>query len=139
MLLLNPRLVKFGADTWPDIAAIAIDRAAHRTVEDWSDMGPYAVVADVPEQKVRITITQEVVRDDIHVPRPGESGVLSFCTSPTASDAGRRRFTAAAVILDVRHDLSLRKGALRTITLAVISADGLTDPITVGDASDGAP
>jgi hypothetical protein len=137
MLILNPRLVAFGSQSWPDIAAIAIDRAAHRTVEDWSDLGPYAVLADVPEQKVRISITQEVARDDVHVPRPGESGTLSFCTSPTASDAGRRRFTCTAVILDVRHDLSLRKGALRTITLGAISPDGSTDPITATDATDG--
>ena len=137
MLILNPREVKFASTAWPDIAAIAIDRAAHRTIEDWSDLGPYATLADVPEQKVRITITQELARDDIHVPRPGESGTLSFCTSPTASDAGRRRFTCTAVILDVRHELSLRKGAVRTITLAAISPDGSTDPITATDASNG--
>ncbi len=137
MLILNPRLVKFGSAAWPDIASIAIDRAAHRTVEDWSDLGPYAVLADVPEQKVRITIMQELAREDVNVPRPGESGTLSFCTSPTASDAGRRRFTCTAVVLDVKHELSLRKGAIRTITLAAISPDGEADPVQASDGSDG--
>ena len=137
MLILNPRIVTFGSHTWPDIAAIAIDRSPHRTVEDWSDLGPFAVLADVPEQKVRVTISQEVERDDGSVPRPGESETLSFCTSPTASDAGRRRFSCTAVVLDVRHELSLRKGAVRTITLAAVSEDGASDPIEMSDASGG--
>jgi hypothetical protein len=137
MLILNPRLVTFGSYSWPEVAAIAIDRSPHRTVEDWSDLGPYAVLVDVPEQKVRVTVVQEVERDDVHLPRPGESGTLSFRTSPTASDAGRRRFSCTAVVLEVRHELSLRKGAVRTVTLAAVSADGATDPVVMGDASDG--
>lgn len=134
MVILNPRQVKFGSATWPDIAGVAIDRSAHKTIEDWSDLGPYAVLADVPEQKVRVTVVQEVVRDDVNVPRPGEMGELSFYISPTASDAGRKRVTMEAVVLDVKHELSLRKGAVRTVTLAAVSTDG-TDPVVVSDAS----
>ena len=134
MLILNPRQVQFGSSTWEDVTAVSIDRAAHRTVEDWSDLGPYAVLADVPEQKVRVTVVQEVSRDDVNVPRPGESGTLSFFTSPTASDAGRRKVSCQAVVLESRHDLSLKKGAVRTVVLAAVS-NGAADPVTIDEVT----
>jgi hypothetical protein len=137
MLLLTPRLVRFNAATWENIAAVAIDRLAHRAAEDWSDLGPYATFADVPEQKVRIVVEQEVGRDDLGEPVPGDQGTLTFFTAPTASDAGRRQVAASAVVLSVTHSLSLKRGALRTITLAAVSPDGAADPITITDASDG--
>jgi hypothetical protein len=134
MLILNPRQVQFGSSTWEDVTAVWIDRAAHRTVEDWSDLGPYAVLADVPEQKVRVTVVQEVSRDDVNVPRPGESGQLSFFTSPTASDAGRKKVSCQAVVLESRHDLSLKKGAVRTVVLAAVS-NGAADPVTIDEVT----
>ena len=137
MLLLNPRTVRFGSATWDNIAAAVIDRAPHKTTEDWSDTGPYATLADVPEQRVRITITQELARDDIGSPRPGEQATLTLYTSPALADAGRKKVSCTAVILAVLHELSLKKGAVRTIQLAAISADGAADPITITDASDG--
>ena len=132
MLILNPREVRFGSALWEDVVAISIDRAAHKTVEEWSDLGPYAVFADVPEQKVRVTIVQEVARDDVNVPRPGEAGTLEFHTSPTASDAGRKKVSCAAVVLESRHELSIRKGAIRTVILAAIS-DGAADPVSTSE------
>ena len=130
MLILNPRVVHFGVATWDDVIAVAIDREAHRTVEEWSDLGPYAVLADVPEQKVRVTVVQEVARDDVNTPRPGEAGTLVFFTSPTASDAGRKKVSCGAVVLEVRHELSVKKGAVRTVVLAGVS-DGEADPVVV--------
>lgn len=130
MLILNPRHVSFGSVEWTDIISIAIDRSTHRAVEEWSDLGPYPTFADVPEQKVRITVVQELMRDDIASPRPGEQALLSFHTSPTASDAARKKVSCVAVVLDSRHELSLRKGAVRTVTLAAVSTDG-TDPVVV--------
>src|SRR4051812_22202598 len=121
MLLLNPRLVTFANTRWDDIALIAIDRSPHKEVVDWSDLGPHAVFADIPEQRIEIKVLQELARDDITVPHPGDSGELSFHTSPTSSDAGRRKISTQAVILRVEHELSLKRGALRTITLIAIS------------------
>lgn len=135
MLILNPRLVRFGASNWMDVTSITIDRLPHRTTEDWSDHGAFPTHADVPEQKIRIAITQELARDDIDAPIPGETADLTFHTSPTRADAGRTRVSTSAVILSVQHELSQRKGAIRTITLAAISPDGATDPITTSDAS----
>jgi hypothetical protein len=136
MLLLNPRQVRFGTILLDAITAIVIDRSPHRSVEEWSDLGPYATLADVPEQKVRIRLTQELARDDTAALRPGEQATLSFYTAPNSTDAGRKKLAATAAILSVEHELSPKRGALRTITLAAIS-DGSTDPITITDASNG--
>jgi hypothetical protein len=137
MLLLAPRLVRFDSATWDTVASVAIDRLAHRAVEDWSDLGPYPTLADVPEQRVRIVVEQEIGRDDLGPPRPGDQGTLTFCAAPAASDAGRTRVSALCVVLSVEHTLSLKRGAIRTITLAAISPDGASDPIAISDASDG--
>lgn len=137
MLLLAPRLVRFGPATWDNIASVAIDRLAHRTIEDWSDAGPYPTLADVPEHQVRIVVQQELGRDDLGPPIPGDQDTLTFFTAPTAADSSRKQLSATVVVLSVTHSLSLKRGALRTITLAAISPDGATDPITITDASDG--
>jgi hypothetical protein len=138
MLLLNPRQVTFASAHWDDVSLIAIDRSPHKEVVDWSDDGPHAVFADVPEQRIEIRVVQEIARDNITVPHPGESGTLTFHTSPTSSDAGRRRITTDAVILRVEHELSLKRGALRTITLIAISNNGADDPFTITNESGGA-
>lgn len=137
MLVLNPRSVVFGATEWEGVVAVSIDRAAHKTVEDFGDLGPYATLVDVPEQRVRIGIVQEVARDDLNLPRPGEAATLTLFTSPAASDAGRRRLSCAAVVLDVSHEVSIKKGTIRTVKLAAVSSDGAADPVQVTDASDG--
>jgi len=134
MLLLNPRKVTFAGLLWDDVAAVTIDRSAKRTALEWSDLGPHAVLADVPEQMVRIRVVQHVARDDIGMPRPSDEGELIFHTSPAGADSPRRRIRAQCVILDVTHELSLKHGALRTITLVALSTDGAADPITTEPA-----
>lgn len=137
MLVLNPRVVKFGAEVWRDVTAVIVDRSASREAVEWSDGGPHAVLADVPEQRVEIRIVQEVSRDDVDAPRPGEQGQMVFYTSPMSTDAARRKVSATAVVLEAGHELSLRRGALRTVRLIAVSADGSADPITVEDAAGG--
>lgn len=134
MLLLNPRIVKFGSQTWDNVRLVSIDRSAHRTVEEWSDDGPYSTLADVPEQRVAAKIVMDVTRDDVTTPRPGESGTLVFYTSPAASDGGRRKVSATAVVTAVSHELSLKNGAVRTVTFALVSSAGSADPVTIADA-----
>jgi hypothetical protein len=137
VLLLNPRVVKFGGASWEGVAAVVIDRSAARLAEEWGDSGPYATFADVPEQRVRVRVVQELSGDDVGSPRPGDEGTLEFFTSPARSDGGRRRVSIACVVLGVEHEVSLKKGALRTVTLAAVSSDGAADPVVVSDASDG--
>ena len=136
MLLLNPTTVRFGQSLWPSISAIAIDRQPRRIVEEWTDLGPYTAMVDVPEQRIRIVIHQELAHDDPSPPRPGDQATLSFFTAPARADAARRKVSSTAVVLEVRHELSQKKGALRVISLAAISG-GAADPITITDAPDG--
>ncbi len=134
MLLLNPRHVTFAGALWNDVAAVTIDRSARRTALEWSDLGPHAVLADVPEQQVTIRVVQHLARGDIGAPRPSDEGELTFHTSPAGADSPRKRIAAHCVVLDVTHELSLKHGALRTITLVALSTDGAADPITTEPA-----
>ena len=135
MLILNPRQVRFGPSTWADVSLVAIDRDASRLALEWSDMGPHPVMADAPEQRLTIRVVQEVSRDDLNSPRPGDLGTLTLFTSPTGADARRRKVTCSCVITGVSHDLSLSRGTQRRITLTALSPDGAADPITVADAT----
>ena len=133
MLLLNPRTIRFGSSTWDNVTSIAIDREAHKLITEWNETGPHATFADVPEQRVVIRVTQELARDDIDAPHPGDEGAIEFHTSPTSSAAGRKRITATAVLADITHQLSLKGGAIRTARFIAISPDGTTDPVTLAD------
>lgn len=134
MLVLNPRVVKFGPAVWDGVLAVAIDRLANRRVIEWSDAGPHAVFADVPEQRIEVKVTQELAREDLAGPVPGQQGELVLHTSPTATDAARRKVSVQAVVVQVGHELSLKKGALRTIELVAVSATGSADPVVISEA-----
>src|SRR4051794_38463007 len=135
MLILNPRSVTFGPARWENIRSLALDRLPRTIAESWSDAGPYAVFADIPEQSLRITVIQELSPPDLAAPIPGDRATLSFCTSPTAGDTRRQRLSADAVVLRVSHDLSQTGAPTRTILLAPLSADGAADPISITDAA----
>ena len=133
MLILNPRSVKFGGATWDDVTMVAVDREAHRHVQEWGDLGPHAVVVDVPEQRVRVRVVRNVGAGDIDVPRPGDAATLTLYTAPAGNELRRRRVSCAAVVLGVSHQLS-SAGATRTVTLIAVSSDGAADPVSVVDA-----
>ncbi|MBX3359693.1 MAG: hypothetical protein KF745_14835 [Phycisphaeraceae bacterium] len=133
MIILNPSSVTFAGRTLADTDAVLLDRTATRLAEEWSDSGPYCVLADVPEQRVQIRIVRRILRDDLAPPIPGEQGALSLVTSPNASDASRRRLAATAVVTAVSHQVSA-KAATQTITLLVLSATGAADPVSISAA-----
>lgn len=137
MLVLNPRMVKFGPVVWDGVLSVAIDRLAQKRVVEWTDAGPHAVMADVPEQRVEIAVVQELAREDLAGPAPGQQAELVLFTSPTASEAARRKVTTQAVVVQVRHEISLKRGAVRTIELVAVSAAGGTDPVVISDAGAG--
>ena len=132
--MLNPRAVRFGETVWEDVSAVVVDRQARRTVTEWSDLGPQVVLVDAPEQLVTVRVVQQVARDDIGTPVPGDSGELTFATAPTGGDTPRRRVVAQCVVTDVTHELSIRNGAVRTVKLVAVSSDGVADPVSVEDA-----
>lgn len=137
MLLPLPNSLTFGEIALSDAAVVTIDRAAAKAVLDWSDAGPHPVFADVPEQCTTITIARDLIRGDLSAPAPGQLGELAFLFSAAGanSDAARKRFTAACVVRDVRHELlPARPAARQLITFLPISPDGTQDPVTITDA-----
>jgi hypothetical protein len=137
MLVLNPRQVSLGEETLEDVGAVVIDRRAEKLVVEWSDFGAHAVYADVAEQRIVVRIVQEVVRADVGGPAPGDEVELAFHTSPTAGDVGRRKVSMTVVVTGVSHELSRKRGAVRTIEAVAISSDGATDPVTIEPAEGG--
>ena len=134
MLILSPDAVRFGSWVWTDVAAVAVDRAGVKVVEDVGDEGPYAVFADVPERRVTIRVTRDVSADDVAGPVPGDQDELEFHTTANRSDASRRRVGATAVVTSVKHEITRARGAAQVVTLAAVSSDGSSDPITVEPA-----
>lgn len=145
MLILNPDRVRFAGQAWPGVTAVVVDRSAERLVESWADMGPYAVLVDVAEQRVTIRVTLALSATDLPGPELGAQGLLEIWTSPTASAARRVRVAGQAVITGVRHEMGARGGAgggaggggTRVITLAAVSDDGKLDPLFVAAAEVG--
>ncbi|MBX3388072.1 MAG: hypothetical protein KF691_01310 [Phycisphaeraceae bacterium] len=133
MLFLNPSQLSLLSIDLPDIDSVSIDRLAHREIVEWSDSGPFAIFADIPEVKVEITITQRLEREfTLAGPKPGEQGTLEFIISPNASHAHRQKVSAQVVVRSIRNDLAAKPE--RIISLAALSPNGATDPITFSDA-----
>ncbi|MDQ7014742.1 MAG: hypothetical protein Q9O74_12755 [Planctomycetota bacterium] len=134
VLVLNPREVRFAGQVWEDVSAVVVDRHAQRKVTEWSDLGPQVVLVDAPEQLVTVRVVQQVARDDVGTPVPGDSGELSFFTAPSGSDTPRRRVVIECVVTDATHELSIKNGAVRTVKLVAVSSDGIVDPVSIEDA-----
>jgi hypothetical protein len=134
MLVLNPKEVEFEGESWADVSAVSVDREAARTVETWSDLGPHLAFADVPERRVVIKVMQELGSDSLLSVAPGDAGELSFYASHGSTDAGRKRVEADVVVTKVQHEVSLKRGAVRTVTCVAVSSDGSADPVRVTDA-----
>jgi hypothetical protein len=139
MLILNPDRVRFQGQTWPEVRAVAVDRAAEKLIEERGDLGPYLIFSDVAEARVTIRVSQTLGTSDMLAPLPGDAGVLEWWTSPNASQAQRVRIQCDAVVTDVRHEVGSGngRGASRTISLLAISIDGKVDPLSTIAASTG--
>lgn len=133
MLILNPDIVIFQGDTLEGVLAVALDRRPAKEVVEHDDLGPHATFADVPEQRVELTVRQELRRGDLSLMAPGDEGTLELWTAPGASDAGRRKLTASVVCLRIEHDLT-RKAPVRMMRFIAVSTSSATDPITIADA-----
>lgn len=139
MLILNPRLVTLGDSSLRDVAGISIEREAKRLVTEFTDAGPHVAFADVPEQIVRATITQDLMDGVPDGPRPGESLALSFVSSPTGSDSARMRWSATGVVTECSHEIvasGRNVGARRTIEMVLVSSNGSADPVVVATAGE---
>lgn len=128
MLILDPAEVKFGARTWGDVRSLAVDVEAPRVCEEWSDLGPWCVWADVPERRVRVLIERSFEGSELASPAVGEEGLLSFRAG--AGPESAREFAARCVVVSVRHEVSQGR-AWQRVSLVALSATGASAPIEV--------
>lgn len=129
MIWLNPRRVTFDGTELGHVRTVVLDRKAERVVVEWSDTGSHVAFADVPEQRVTIALTRTVVEEGAGEIRPGDAGMLSFRTSPSASDAQVREIEAGVVVTAVEHEVSAKTGAMQRISFIAVSEDGESDPV----------
>jgi hypothetical protein len=132
VIWLRPTSVSLGTTALHSIESISIDRVALGLVEEWSDLGPYQVFADVARERITCRIVRTLSLDDatrFSSPMPGEQHTLSFRIAPSASDAGRTQIDIPIVIRSVEHDPHPTRGTRVAITAIAISSDGATDPV----------
>jgi hypothetical protein len=131
VIVLNPRLVEIGGVSYDGVRSVSIDRRARRTVLEWSDNGPQAVMGDAPERVVEIRVSREVTRDDALSLEPGTEVEVVLHASVTSSQSGLRRVRVErAMVEGVRYQVGGR-GATQTIELVALSSDGSEDPVEV--------
>jgi len=130
MVFLNPDIVNLGALTLTNVQFVAIDREARRTALEYTDLGPYAAFADVPEQRVSVRIVRRITESEALPIEPGDRVALSLRSAPNLSAAGVRAISATIVISAVESTLSNRGGATQRISAIAISSTGAADPIT---------
>jgi len=137
MLVLSPRLVRFGAQEWSGVSSVVIDRRVTRAVVEFSDQGPHVAFADAAEVEVRVKVTQTVDEASADGPEAGAQAALSFVSAPGRTGAHRRKVSCSCVVLGVAHEVSERRAGVRTIELVAVSPDGgATEPVTVEAASE---
>lgn len=133
MIILRPDRVSFAGQDWAGVERLSIDRVGTRVVRAWSDDGPHAVFADVPEQAVRVRVTQAIDQTALTAPLPGDLGQLRVELGRGA-DEQRRLVRIDAVVESVTHEIAGRV-AQRVVGLIAVSPSGGTDPVVVTDAS----
>lgn len=133
MIILRPDLVTFAGAEWPGVERLSIDRVATRVVKAWSDDGPHAVFVDVPEQLVRVRITQPIDQTSLASPLPGNQGQLRI-EPGRGADEGRKLIRIEAVIESVTHEITARTSQ-RTVSLIAVSPGPNDDPVLITDAS----
>lgn len=129
MLWIDPRDVTFGALALASVSTISVDRKAERATVEWSDFGPHAVFADVPEHRTTVRITRTVHPGDALAPKPGELATLKFRVGASLTESGARTITTDAVVLGVSHAADTKRAMTQTIDLVALSSDGAIDPI----------
>ncbi len=132
MLIVNPDEVVFAGRSLDEVRQVVIDRRAAREIVEFGDLGAHAVFCDVPEVRVEVRIRRELLRDAPSGPAPGELGELRIRTAPTGGDAIGDTIVCQAVVTRITHDLRAAGGAVQTLVLLAISADGIADPVQEG-------
>lgn len=132
MLVLSPQRVMIDSTPLDDVQVLSVERAPERTLVHWSDDGPFATFADVPEVRTMIRIEQSLhaARSE-HLLLPGRSARLKARIAAAPGSTAHTELSATVVILAVTHDVAARKPPVRRIECLAISADGSRDPIVL--------
>lgn len=133
MIWLSPQEVYLGNIVLDHVESISINRSPHKSVLEWTDLGPHLGFADVPEQRVDVRIEREIVDSESIDLKPGDEVTLTARRATSASAARVVQITATVVILSVDYTLSKTRGARQRIHAIAISSGGLSDPITEQD------
>lgn len=134
MLVIKPAVVEFRGEAWLRVASVSVSRFADRLVVEHGEQGPHVVFVDVPEQRVEVSVVQELAGDDLGGPDVSERGTFRFETTPSGGDAGARRVSMTAMVVGVSVELSTRGGHRRRVRLIAETDDGADDPVSVVDA-----
>ena len=94
------------------------------------DLGPQVVFVDVPERRVNVRVVRRIERSELDSVKPGDSGELSFRAGFGRTDAGWSVVTVGAVVTRVTHEFE-QSGVKRVVVMVAVSADGVTDPVSV--------
>ena len=130
MVFLNPDTVTLGALALTNVQFVAFDREARRTALEYTDLGPYAAFADVPEQRIVVRIVRRITESEALPIKPGDRATLSLRSGPNLSGAAVRATSATVVVTAVEFALSNRSGATQRISAVALSTNGAADPIT---------
>lgn len=129
MIWLNPDKVTLGSFELRNVSLVAVDRAARRTAEEWTDVGPHLGFADVPEQRVSVSISRQILETETTGPRPGEAHALTFRTSAGSSAAAVRSVSMTVVVRSVEYVIGKSGRATQMIRGVAVSSDGVVDPV----------
>ena len=131
MLITSPNSVRLGNLRLPDVDTIAIERSPRTLAEEWSDGGPYAIFADVPEQRVTLRIDRRLTNAQVlNAPEfiPGFSATLGCFVAASGTHAHSAELTASVVVTSIKYQLDTSP-IRQIITLLAVSASPGTDPI----------
>lgn len=129
MIVLSPREVSLIGRTLTGVESVTVSRRARKVIEEWSDAGQFCVMADVPEQRVSVTLRRVITADEAWSPAPGQAGAVSFRVGPSAAAPRGRTVSAAVVVLSVEHEAGAAGGVGQRIEMVAVSSTGAVDPI----------
>lgn len=133
MLVRSPNAVRFGNAYLANVETIVVERSAHKTIEEWTDTGPHAVLVDVPEQRVSVKLVRRLdtgERPDRAEFVPGVAGLLGFFLAGHGSDASPVEVNINCVLTGMRYD-AWDEPTRQVLTFIAYSEAAAQDPVIV--------
>ena len=137
-MILHPASVTFADTPLDNVLTIAVERLAAREVVEFSDLGPHAAYADMPEIRTNIILVRRPSPPELTAVHPGDAGELVFTAAGGTSDAARVRVRVLCAVREVRYDFNdggagpgARATPRQMLTFIALSPDGAPDPIVI--------